>query len=107
MSEISAYRVLKSYDLITSPAYVVLSAANEFKDKTTRPNQRLFLPQGHRLGLVPTVDNPRRLQPLHHRMEALHNDEVTRRDRHVNSPAFFRRLCCEVVPISRTDLRRC
>ena len=26
-------------DLITSPAYVVLSAADELKDKTTRPNQ--------------------------------------------------------------------
>ena len=25
--------------LITSPAYVVLSAADEFRDKTTRPNQ--------------------------------------------------------------------
>ncbi len=35
----SVYRILKSYDLITSPAYVVLSAADEFQDKTTRPNQ--------------------------------------------------------------------
>ncbi len=33
------YRVLKEHDLITSPAYLVLSAADEFKDKTTRPNQ--------------------------------------------------------------------
>lgn len=39
VSEASAYRILKSYDLITSPAYVVVSAADEFKDKTTRPNQ--------------------------------------------------------------------
>ena len=39
VSEASVYRILKSYDLITSPAYVVLSAADEFKDKTTRPNQ--------------------------------------------------------------------
>ena len=39
VSEASIYRILKSYDLITSPAYVVLSAADEFKDKTTRPNQ--------------------------------------------------------------------
>ena len=39
VSESSVYRVLKSYDLITSPAYVVLSAADEFKDKTTRPNE--------------------------------------------------------------------
>ena len=38
-SEASVYRILKSYDLITSPAYVVLSAADEFKDETTRPNQ--------------------------------------------------------------------
>ena len=39
VSEASVYRILKSYDLISSPAYVVLSAADEFRDKTTRPNQ--------------------------------------------------------------------
>src|SRR6202041_3363967 len=30
---------LKAHDLITSPAYVVIKAANEFKDKTTAINQ--------------------------------------------------------------------
>jgi transposase-like protein len=39
VSESSVYRALKEHDLITSPAYVILSAANEFKDKTTRPNE--------------------------------------------------------------------
>ena len=39
VSEASVYRILKTYDLITSPAYVVLSASDEFRDKTTRPNQ--------------------------------------------------------------------
>jgi len=39
ISESSVYRLLKSHDLITSPAYVVIKAANEFKDKTTAPNQ--------------------------------------------------------------------
>jgi len=39
VSEASVYRILKSYDLIASPAYVVLSAADAFRDKTTRPNQ--------------------------------------------------------------------
>ncbi|WP_274961397.1 IS3 family transposase, partial [Lentibacter algarum] len=39
VSEASVYRLLKSYDLITSPAYVVVKAADEFTDKTTRPNQ--------------------------------------------------------------------
>lgn len=39
MSEASVYSILKSYDLITSPAYVVLPAANEFRDKTARPNE--------------------------------------------------------------------
>src|SRR6185437_12506040 len=33
------YRLLKAHDLITSPAYVVIKAANEFKDKTTAINQ--------------------------------------------------------------------
>ena len=35
----SVYRLLKADDLITSPAYVVIKAANEFKDKTTAINQ--------------------------------------------------------------------
>jgi hypothetical protein len=39
VSEASVYRLLKSHDLITSPAYVVIKAANEFKDKTTTINQ--------------------------------------------------------------------
>lgn len=39
VSEASVYRLLKEQDLITSPAFVVLKAANEFKDKTTRVNQ--------------------------------------------------------------------
>ena len=30
---------LKAHDLITSPAYIVIKAAEEFKDKTTAPNQ--------------------------------------------------------------------
>lgn len=39
VSEASVYRLLKGHGLITSPAYVVLTAANEFKNKTTAPNQ--------------------------------------------------------------------
>ena len=33
------YRLLKAHDLITSPAFVVIKAADEFRDKTTAPNQ--------------------------------------------------------------------
>ena len=39
VSEASVYRLLKAHDLITSPAYIVIKAAEEFKDKTTAPNQ--------------------------------------------------------------------
>ena len=39
VSEASVYRLLKSHDLITSPAFVVIKAADEFKDKTTATNQ--------------------------------------------------------------------
>lgn len=39
VSESTVYRLLKSNDLITSPAFVVIKAANEFKDKTTGVNQ--------------------------------------------------------------------
>ena len=36
---ISVYRLLKAHDLITSPAFIVIKATDEFKDKTTAPNQ--------------------------------------------------------------------
>ncbi len=39
VSEASVYRLLKSHDLITSPAFIVIKAADQFKDKTTAPNQ--------------------------------------------------------------------
>ena len=39
VSEASVYRLLKAHDLITSPAFVVIKAADEFEDKTTAPNQ--------------------------------------------------------------------
>ena len=39
VSEASVYRLLKAHDLITSPAYIVVKAAEEFHTKTTAPNQ--------------------------------------------------------------------
>ena len=39
VSEASVYRLLKAHDLISSPAFIVIKAADEFKDKTTAPNQ--------------------------------------------------------------------
>jgi putative transposase len=39
VSEASVYRLPKAHDLIASPAFIVMKAADEFKDKTTAPNQ--------------------------------------------------------------------
>ncbi|WP_408005599.1 IS3 family transposase [Salibaculum griseiflavum] len=39
VSESSVYRILKAEDLVTAPAHIVMKAANEFRDKTTRPNE--------------------------------------------------------------------
>jgi hypothetical protein len=39
VSEATVYRLLKAHDLITSPAFIVMKAANEFQDKTTAPNE--------------------------------------------------------------------
>ena len=39
VSEATVYRLLKAHDLITSPAFIVMKAADEFKHKTTAPNQ--------------------------------------------------------------------
>ena len=75
VSEASVYRLLKAHDLITSPAFIVMKADNEFRDKTTRPNEmllsamqtslagqranRLHLPQDHRLGVALPVHHSR------------------------------------------------
>ena len=39
VSESSVYRILSAEDLITAPAHVVIKAADEFRDKTARPNE--------------------------------------------------------------------
>ena len=39
VSEASVYRLLKTHNLITSPAFIVVKAADEFQHKTTAPNQ--------------------------------------------------------------------
>ena len=39
VSESTVYRILGAEDLITAPAQVVIRAADEFRDKTTRPNE--------------------------------------------------------------------
>jgi hypothetical protein len=39
VSEASVYRLLKAQDLITSPAFIVIKAADEFHTKTTAPNR--------------------------------------------------------------------
>ena len=39
VSEASVYRLLKAHDLIASPAFIVMKASDEFRDKTTAPNQ--------------------------------------------------------------------
>ncbi len=39
VSEASVYRLLKEQDLIISPAFIVIKAASEFKDKSTAINQ--------------------------------------------------------------------
>ena len=39
VSESSVYRILKAADLITSPAYVLMSASDSFKNPTTRVHE--------------------------------------------------------------------
>jgi transposase InsO family protein len=39
ISESSVYRILRSYDLITSPHYIVIKASDRFKDPTKRINE--------------------------------------------------------------------
>ena len=39
ISESSVYRILRDYDLVSSPAYIVLSASDEFRHKTKRMHE--------------------------------------------------------------------
>ena len=39
VSEASVFRLLKAHELIASPAFIVIKAADAFKDKTTAPDQ--------------------------------------------------------------------
>ena len=41
LSESSVYRILKAYDLITSPAYVLLSASDRFSQPSRRVHERI------------------------------------------------------------------
>ena len=58
VSEASVYRLLKAHDLITSPAFILMKAADSFAHPTTQSAlaNRLYLPAGDRLGLVLSVD---------------------------------------------------
>ena len=86
VSEASVYRLLKAHDLITSPAYIVMKAADEFKDKTTVPNQLwqtdftyLKVTGWGWFYLSTVLDDFSRYI---HRMETVHDDEGAGRDRH-------------------------
>jgi transposase InsO family protein len=96
----SSYRLLKAHDLTTSPAYVVIKAADRFHTRTTRINEMWqtdftyfkIIGWGCRiLGRLPpavsssslSIDRARRLLALHHRLEAVHQHAGRGCDRHV------------------------
>ena len=61
VSEASVYRLLKAHDLITSPAFITMKAADERvqeQDDCAEPAlaDQLYLSEGDRLGLVLSVD---------------------------------------------------
>ncbi len=78
ISESSVYRILKGFDLVTSPAYIVLSAADGFRHKTQGVHElwqtdfTSFKIVGW--GWLLPVPGFGRLQPLYHRLEAHHDD---------------------------------
>ena len=60
LSESSVYRILRAYDLMPSPAFIVLSAGKTFQHPTHRAERtladRFYLSARRRLGLVLPVD---------------------------------------------------
>ena len=63
VSEASVYRLLKAHDLITSPAFILLKAADTLRPAHHRNQStvadRFYLPAGDRLGLVLSIDRAR------------------------------------------------
>lgn len=55
VSESSVYRLLKAHDLITSPSFIVMKATDSYQPAVAN---RFYLSEGHRLGMVLSVDNP-------------------------------------------------
>jgi putative transposase len=87
---------LKAHDLITSPAYVVIKAADQFHTKTTRPNEiwqtdftyfKIVALRHAQEGLDVPVDRVRRLLALHHCMEAVRHHAGRECHRHAGSGA--------------------
>jgi transposase-like protein len=75
ISESTVYRILKAYDLVTSPAYTVLSAAETFAHPTRRVHElwqtdftyfKILL-----LGVVLPGERAGRLLPVYHCLEAV------------------------------------
>ena len=79
VSESSVYRLLKAHDLIAQSGLRRDQGSRRVQgqDYRTQPAlaDGLHLSEGDWLGLVLSVDNPRRLLALHHRLEALYDDE--------------------------------
>jgi transposase InsO family protein len=75
--EASVYRLLKDHGLITSPAFILMKAADRFDNPTTAPNQLwqtdfTYLKVVSR-GLVLPVHRARRLLAPHPGLEAVHD----------------------------------
>ena len=95
VSEVTVYRLLKAHDLITSPAYLVIKAADQFHTQTTRINEMwqtenaaermcsrrtLHLFQDHRMGLDVSVDRARPPLALHYRLNVVYHPAGRGRD---------------------------
>jgi len=78
VSEASVYRLLKDHGLITSPAFILMKAADRFANPTTAPNQLwqtdfTYLKVIGWGWLVLPVHRARRLLALHPGLEAVHD----------------------------------
>jgi putative transposase len=78
VSEASVYRLLKDHGLITSPAFILMKAADRFANPTTAPNQ-LWQTDFTYLkvigwGWVLPVHRARQLLTLHPGLQAVHDN---------------------------------
>ena len=105
VSESSVYRLLKAHDLIGSPAFIIIKAADEFRDKTTAQTTtvRGEARQHLRAELAPTWATHNGRHYNNERLKGRSSLTVSRRPSNAKIPIYIADVLDEV----RAPIKQC